>query len=140
MLNKHFPQVAVGAIIFKDEKILLVKRANAPAKGVWAVPGGKIKPGESMKNALKREILEETNLEIEVGEAVLVFDVIEYGENAELLFHYVIIDFECTVTGGSIKAGDDAADVRWVSEEEVGELKMSEKTKELLKNKYSFGL
>ncbi len=139
MKKIHFPQVAVGAIIFRDEKILLVKRSKPPAKGMWAIPGGKINSGESMKDALRREIKEETNLEIEVGEVVYVFDVLEYDKNNRLRFHYVIIDFECIYKNGIIMAGDDAAEVCWVSEKELNNINVNSKTRDLLRDKYSFG-
>jgi len=139
MTQKPFPKVAVGAIIFKNEKILLVKRTKSPAKGMWAVPGGKIKAGETMQEALKREIKEEANLEVEVGEVVYVFDVLEYDKNKRLSFHYVIIDFECIYKSGILKAGDDAAGVKWVSEKELDGLNVNGNTRRLLKKKYNFG-
>ncbi len=139
MKQNHFPQVAVGALIFKDNKVLLVKRSKSPAKGKWAVPGGKIMPGESMKEALKREIKEETNIEIDVGEIVYVFDVLEHDDKNELSFHYVIIDFECFYKSGILKAGDDAKEARWVAENELSNLNVSIKTRDLLRKKYNFG-
>jgi len=138
MIHKQFPQVAVGAIIFKDKKVLLVKRSKAPAKGKWAVPGGRVQPGESMKDALKREIKEETNLDIGVGDAIYAFDVIEFDEDQQLSFHYVIIDFDCLYQSGILKAGDDAADARWVFASEFESLDVNVKTRDLLKQKYNF--
>ncbi len=140
MTQNNLPQVAVGAIIFKENKVLLVKSGQAPAKGKWAVPGGKIKPGESMADALKREIREETNLEIEVGDVVLVFDVMEHDEKGRLLFHYVIIDFEYSYVRGELKPGDDAVEARWISENELVRLDVNIKTLNLLKEKYLFGV
>ena len=98
-----FPRVAVGAVIIKNDKVLLVKRSNPPAKGKWAVHGGKILPGETMQDALRREILEETGLIITVDDVVHVFDVIE-KENKKISFHYVIIDFTCRILSGEPKA------------------------------------
>jgi 8-oxo-dGTP diphosphatase len=138
MKKKCLPQVAVGAIIFKDERILLVKRAKPPAKGMWAIPGGKIISGESMKEALKREIKEETNLDINIGEVVYVFDVMEYDEDKQLSFHYVIIDFECTYKDGILKAGDDALDASWVAENELDGLNLNINTRDMLKQKFNF--
>ena len=136
--KENLPQVAVGAVVFSENKILLVKRSNHPAKGMWAVPGGKIQAGETMQQALVREIKEETGLDIRVGEIVFVFDVIRHDEQKELSFHYVIIDFFCDLLGGELKAGDDAREVRWISREDLKTIHVNEKTLTLLKEKYNF--
>ena len=136
--NENLPQVAVGAVIFKDESVLMVKRSNHPAKGMWAMPGGKIHPGETMRQALIREIKEETGLDIEVGEIVYVFDVIERDDTDGISFHYVIIDFLCEMKGGQLKAGDDAADVRWISKMDLKESNVNEKTIMMLQEKFNF--
>ena len=136
--NENFPQVAVGAVVFKDDKVLMVKRSNPPAKGMWAVPGGKINPGETMQQALIREIKEETGLDIEVREIVYVFDVIQYDDNDHISFHYVIIDFSCELQGGKLKAGDDALEVRWVSKKDLNQMNINEKTKTMLLEEFNF--
>lgn len=136
--EKHFPQVAVGAVIFKDNQVLLVKRSNPPAQGSWAVPGGKINPGETMQQALVREVKEETGLDISVGEIVHVFDVIRHNNQGELTFHYVIIDFLCEYKKGELIAGDDAQEARWISQLELKEMNINPKTKRLLKDKFNF--
>lgn len=137
-ITKNFPQSAVGAVIFHKNKILLVKRGKAPAKDMWALPGGKILPSETMQQALIREIKEETNLEITVGEPVYVFDVIEKDDNQNLTYHYVIVDFECNYISGKLKAADDAIDAIWASESKFRKLNVNDKTKTLLRDKYNF--
>lgn len=134
-----FPAVAVGAVIFHDNKVLLVKRSKAPAKGQWAIPGGKVKPGEEIHQALIREIKEETGLEIKVGEVVYVFDVIEKNRTSEILFHYIIIDYLCEYIGGDLKAGDDALDARFFLADDINKIDINEKTKTLLSKKFKFG-
>ena len=136
--NNRFPQTAVGAVLFHKNKVLLVKRGQAPAKGLWALPGGKILPGETMQQALIREIKEETGLEISVGKMIYVFDVIEKDEKQGITFHYVIIDFECNYINGKLKAADDAVDAVWASETKLRELDVNEKTKTLLRDRYNF--
>ncbi len=139
MPNKDiFPQVAVGAVVFNENKVLLVKRSNEPAKDMWAVPGGKILPGETMRDALQREVFEETAIQIEVREPVYIFDVIEKDKSSELLFHYVIIDFEADYISGEIKAGDDALSVGWFSRSDISRLNVNKKTVDLLKDKFQF--
>jgi len=136
--SKHLPAVAVGAVIFKNDMVLLVKRLNPPAAGQWAIPGGKVKPGESMHDALKRELAEETGLEIQVGEVVYVFDVIEYNKNGEIDFHYIIIDFLCSVNQYDLKPGDDALAAEWVDLKGLKEKKVNKRTLEMLYTKFNF--
>jgi ADP-ribose pyrophosphatase YjhB (NUDIX family) len=92
----------------QDGQILLVKRGREPGRGLWAVPGGKVEPGEPMKEAARREALEETGLDVEVGEVIWV------GEHIDDAHHIVLIDFDGRVVGGTLRPGDDAEDVRWV--------------------------
>lgn len=89
-------------------RVLLVKRGRDPGKGLWAVPGGKVRRGEPIAEAARREVLEETGLEVEVGEVIWV------GEHLSEQHHIVLIDFAGTVTGGTLRAADDAEDARWV--------------------------
>lgn len=95
-------------VLVEEDRILLIQRGRVPGRGLWAVPGGKIRHRESMKQAARREMLEETGLEVEVG------DVVWVGEYIEDDFHLVLIDFAGTLLGGDLRPGDDADDVRWV--------------------------
>ncbi len=136
--NKVFPRAAVGGVVFRDDRVLLVKRAQAPAQNQWAVPGGKIMPGENMRDAVKREIFEETGIKVDPGEPVFVFELIEPGSNKSIDFHYIIIDFDCAYVEGDAVPGDDALDAKWVSRDELGKLSVNPKTLELLADKYGF--
>lgn len=103
------PVVGVGVVVVDEGRLLLVRRGREPRRGMWAVPGGKVRHGEPMREAARREVLEETGLVVEVGEVVWVGEVIE-GE-----YHIVLIDFEGSVLSGDLQPGDDADDARWVS-------------------------
>lgn len=133
------PRVAVGAVVFKDERVLLVRRGQPPAQDLWAIPGGRIEIGETMQQAVEREIFEETGITVRALDPVYTFDVIDRDEHGRPRFHYVIIDFTADYVGGQIKAGDDAAAARWVSADELGSLKVSSKTRQLLKTQFDFG-
>jgi acetyl-CoA carboxylase carboxyl transferase subunit beta len=100
--------VGVGVAVVEDEQILLVKRGRDPGRGLWAVPGGKVEPGEAMKEAARRETLEETGLDVAVG------DVIWVGEHIDADHHIVLIDFTARVMGGDLRPGDDADEALWV--------------------------
>lgn len=138
--RKGWPQVAVGAVVFREERVLLVCRGTRPARGDWAIPGGKVKAGETLKAACEREILEETGIRIRAGhEPVHTFELIEKDDDGKILFHYVIIDYEAEFLGGRVAAGDDAADAMWVSEDQLDTLKVNAVTRKVLRERFEFG-
>ncbi len=104
-------------MVIQGGALLLVRRGRGPNAGRWAVPGGKIDYGETMREAVVREVREETGLEVEVGEVVWVGDA--FGEGDPPAWHYTLVDFRCRVIGGELTAADDALEVAWVPLEEV---------------------
>jgi len=133
------PRVAVGAIVFKDHQVLLVRRGKPPAENLWAIPGGGVEIGETLQEAAEREILEETGVTIRALEPVYTFDVIDQDARGRTRFHYVIIDLTADYVRGEPRAGDDASAARWVSPDELAALKVSSKTRQLLKAQFDFG-
>ncbi len=107
------PLVGVGAVIVENGKILLVRRANEPNKGKWSVPGGLVRKGERLMEALKREIMEELGVEIEVGDVACVTDEIFFDSQGRIEYHYIVIDFFAGIVDGVPKAMSDADEVRW---------------------------
>lgn len=114
------PEVAVGAIAVRDGSILLIRRGNPPSAGRWSVPGGRVEWGESLAEALAREVEEETGLVAEVGDLAGVVERQYPG------FHYVILDYFVTVTGGELRPGGDVTDARWVPSAGLAELDLAE--------------
>ena len=112
------PVVGVGAVVVRNGKALIVKRAHEPRKGEWSLPGGHVELGESLVDATRREIKEETGLEVEIGPVVEVFDRI-HRLDGRVRYHFVIVDFLCKCTGGALCAADDAEAVAWVSGDEL---------------------
>ena len=132
------PVLAVGGILIEEDKVLLVLRAHEPARGQWAIPGGKVKIGESLEQALIREIREETGLNVEVSTLVTVFERIDRDSAGEVRLHYVVLDYEVRRTGGRLHAADDALQVRWFGRDELNNNDVTDSTRELLQKKYNF--
>jgi len=113
------PIVGVGAVIVKDDRVVLVKRGAPPLQGEWSLPGGVVEVGETLRAAVQREALEETGLTVQAGEVLEVLDRIIPGDNGKTQYHYVLIDFLCRITGGQLLAGGDAAEVTWARDSEL---------------------
>jgi 8-oxo-dGTP diphosphatase len=126
------PKVAVGAVVVKEGKILLVKRKYPPKKGKWAIPGGSVQLGETLQAATEREIREETGLLIKAREPFHTFDLIERDSRGEILFHYVIVDLHADYVSGKIIPADDVSNARWFAPDEIEGLEITETTKMLL--------
>jgi len=122
------PRVGVGAITVKDGKVLLVKRGIEPSKGLWAIPGGTLKLGETLQECAAREILEETDIRIKVGACVYVFDFLERDDKRKIKFHFVVVDFAADYISGEPRGGDDALDARWLTPAELRELPVAKNT------------
>ena len=113
------PVVGVGAVIVRDGKALIVKRAHEPRKGEWSLPGGLLELGESLVDAVRREIKEETSLDVEVGPIIETFDRVHRDDEGRIRYHFVIIDFVCWPTTGEPIPGSDADDVAWVTSDQI---------------------
>ncbi|MFH1138450.1 MAG: NUDIX hydrolase [Pseudomonadota bacterium] len=119
--NRRYPArpiVGVGGLIFDGPSILLIKRGKEPGKGLWSIPGGALKTGETLSEGVAREIEEEVGLIVEVGPLVEVVERIIPGENGVSLYHYVILDYLCrSVDDRPPRPGTDAEEARFVSPE-----------------------
>jgi len=129
----------VGAVIFREDKVLLVLRGKPPAEKQWSIPGGCVELGETLQEAAEREIAEEAGIIIQAKNPIYTFDVIERDENGDIRFHYVIVDLAADYVSGELRAGDDAVDVSWVSLKDLNERNVSDATRKLLAQCYGFG-
>ena len=135
MANREYPdspRVGVGAVVLREGRVLLVRRGVPPNEGLWAIPGGGLKLGETLRAAAEREILEETGIRVRAGEPVYVGDMVHRDEEGRVRFHYVVVDFAADDLGGEVRGNDDALDARWVSPEEFGTLVATKTTRALL--------
>jgi mutator protein MutT len=123
--------VGVGAVVVHEGRVLLVKRGKEPLKGRWLVPGGTVELGETLLEAVVREVAEETGLTVRPREVVYVFDRIE-REEGRVLFHYVIVDYACDLVGGALRAGSDADDAAWVARADLGRYDVPAPARELI--------
>ncbi len=130
-MKREFPKaplVGVSALIKEGDRILLVKRGAEPGRGCWALPGGLLELGEDLEAAVRREVREETGLEVDPLDVVAVQQYIE----GNVRYHYVLITFECRVRSGSPRAGSDAADVSWFGLEDALSLRLTDTTRRVL--------
>ena len=136
-MSKHdypdFPRVGVGAIVIKDDKVLLVKRGIPPSKGLWAIPGGHVELGETLQETAEREILEETGIVIEAQKPAYAFDLIERDDLGKIRFHYIVVDLMAEYISGEPLGADDALEARWFSSEAIKKLPVARNTINLLK-------
>lgn len=116
-MPETFPRIGSAAVIIQDGKVLLGKRAKDPGRGQWILPGGKIEPFESIASAVKREMREETGLEVELGEQIGAFELINQPTQ-----HRIIVYTYARPIGGSLHAADDVSELRYFSKDELSVL------------------
>jgi ADP-ribose pyrophosphatase YjhB (NUDIX family) len=113
------PVVAVGVLLLDGDRVLLVQRGRPPQVGRWTVPGGGVEVGETLEEAALRELGEETGLGCTLGPVVEVLDRVVRDGDGRIEYHYVILDFVGSAPTGTLRAGSDCADARWVPVAEI---------------------
>jgi 8-oxo-dGTP diphosphatase len=126
------PIVGVGAVILYEGNVLLVKRRYEPLAGRWSLPGGTVEVGETLEDALAREMREETGLEVTVGPVIEVFDRILHDAEQRVEYHFVLVDYLCSPAGGTLAAGSDVDDARFVGPGELGPYELTDKAQQVI--------
>ena len=128
--------LGVGALLFEENRILLVERGQEPLKGQWSLPGGCVEPGERLEDAVCREMNEETGLIVEALGIAEVFERIMRDAEGRPEYHYVLVDFLVRPVGGTLGAADDAGRVAWFRLDELPTLPLTEGTLEVVQRVY----
>jgi mutator protein MutT len=130
MLARNYPSrpiVGVGAVVVDRGRVLLVRRGQEPLKGDWSLPGGAVEVGETLADAVVREVSEETGLRIEVGPIVEVVDRIIHDPCGRVEYHFVIVDYVCRPIGGTLQSGSDVDEVVWADPSALEAYRLTEK-------------
>ena len=130
------PIVSAHALIFREGRVLLVKRAHPPSQGRWSVPGGAIEVGETICAATRREVREECAIEVEIGPVIHVVDNIVPDGSGRIRFHYVVIYSLARYVNGEAHHRSDAAEVRWAAREELDVLDMHPLVRETVRRAF----
>ena len=135
-MKREYPEapiVGVGAIIIENGRVALVKRGHDPFIGEWSIPGGALELGETVTNAVRREVLEETTLVVEPISLLNVYDRVILDNDERILYHYVLIDYLCKRISGDLQAGSDCDRAHWFTEEEMTKFLLPPDTAEVIR-------
>ena len=126
------PIVGVGAAVFDGASVVLIKRRFEPLQGRWSLPGGGLEVGETLEAGVAREIEEETGLIVSVGPVVEVFDRILLDDAGRVEYHFVLVDFLCRATGGTLAPGSDVSDAVLANSETLNAYGLTKKAEEVI--------
>ena len=139
-MKREFPDhpiVGVGGVVVHRGRVLLIRRGSEPLKGAWSIPGGLLELGEELAEGVRRELKEETGLDVKPLEVLAVFDRV-FREGPRVRYHYVIVDYACRLKGGRLRAASDVLDARWVRREDLPQYHLSEKATSVLLQGFEF--
>ncbi len=120
------PIVGVGGVVIRDGSVLLIRRAHPPLQGEWSIPGGGLDVGETIAAGVRRELIEETGIEVRVLDQIETFERIMLDDSGKVQYHYVILDYLCEAVGGELLAGGDVTDAAWVPKGELAAYSLRE--------------
>ncbi len=130
--NPGKPIIAIGAVVIKDDQVLMIKRGKPPRENEWSIPGGKQRLGETVEEAVIREVKEETGLDIKIAGFLDVIDFIDHAPDGGIRFHYTLLDYVVDVTGGILQAASDAKEAKFIPITEAIKLPLWTETKRII--------
>jgi len=134
------PVVGVGGVVIRGGRALLIRRGSAPLLGQWSIPGGTLELGETLQDGVRRELLEETGIEVRVLDLIEVFDRIFRDQGGKIQFHFVIVDYLCEWVRGEAVAGSDVKDCVWAGEEELAKYKLTEAATRVIRRAFAMSV
>jgi ADP-ribose pyrophosphatase YjhB (NUDIX family) len=120
------PMVGVGGVVILNGRVLLIRRGGPPLEGQWSIPGGMLEVGETLLEGVRRELGEETGIEVRVGDLIEVFERINLDADGKTRYHFVVLDYLCDAVRGEARAGSDVTDVAWASPQELAKYSLTE--------------
>jgi mutator protein MutT len=139
MMAREYPDrpiVGVAAAVIEDDRVVLVRRGQPPAYGEWSLPGGAVELGETLEQAVIREVREEIGLKVEVVEPVGILDRIIFDRDRQVQYHYVLLHFLCRRTGGRLQTGSDVLSCTQVPFSALFRYKLTKRTREVVDRAY----
>ena len=132
------PIVGVGAVVFDGDQVILVRRGSPPSYGAWSLPGGAVEVGETLEEAVVREVAEEIALEVKAEDVVAVLERIFLDPAGKVQYHYVLVDFLCRSTRGSLQASGDALSCARVPLDSLEDYSLTRETQEVILRAHDF--
>ncbi len=120
------PMVGVGGVVISDGRALLIRRGSPPLERQWSIPGGMLEVGETLLDGVRRELTEETGIEVRVLDLIEVFERITLDGEGKARYHFVVLDYLCERVRGEPRAGSDVTDVAWAAPSELGQYSLTE--------------
>jgi 8-oxo-dGTP diphosphatase len=130
------PLVGVGGVVIRDGRVLLIRRAGPPLQGEWSIPGGLLELGESLDQGVRRELAEETGLEVRVLDLIEVFERVFPDDDGRTKYHFVILDYLCEAVSGEARAASDVTDAAWAQEDELASYSLTPTATRVIKRAF----
>jgi ADP-ribose pyrophosphatase YjhB (NUDIX family) len=120
------PIIGVGGVVISDGRVLLVRRGGPPLQGQWSIPGGILESGETLIEGVRRELAEETGVDVRVRTLIEVFERIDRDPSGKTQYHFVVLDYLCEAVRGIARAGSDVSEVAWAAPFELEKYSLTE--------------
>lgn len=119
------PVVGVGGVVIQDDRVLLIRRGTEPLKGAWSIPGGTLELGETLVEGVRRELREETGLDVRVGELIEAFERVFRDGDGRPRYHFVILDYFCEAASGTAQPGGDVTEIALAREDDLARYELT---------------